>query len=625
VAIALCIVAPLDAQEIVGTLRAEPDARLASGVVVTVNRASDGALVARAVTGERGTFRLTVTTDSLVVRALRIGHQPYTLGALRVAAGARRDVSAILPDARITLATFRAQTDNRCRTRADGAVLVAQLFTQARTALLSSELVSDDGRPQSRYRLVSEHWNARGELIDSLRGVTEEITDSLRAFQSVSVDSLVASGYVVNQSDGSTVYRAPDAHVLVDDRFLSNYCLQLANDHAEQSEWIGVSFRPVRTRRGINEVQGTLWLDRTTYALQQMEFSYLGLDVVTRKANPGGWMAFDSLRSGAWFVSRWEIRMPKVARRVEVAPRSIVNPDRVITEQRVLLGWQHISGDVLSIAVNGEVQYAADVAVSDPIPAADIAVDATRDTSALVLSVPDTTARAIVTHLPTPDSSAFTSPTSGAMLLVRDASNHPIPYALVYVGNSAARATDSLGRVLLARTDQLNVDVRVQRIGFVPHQGAVTRASLTAPFVVSLLPANPTLSEVRAVAPRNTALSRTGFYDRMDRVRRGAIVGEFVAPEELELRAQANIAQALYGKRYVTVRGSSVFGRGGCRMQVLLDGKLMEGNRLDAFVGGNEVMAIEVYASTANAPAELIPLTNRGSCGIVALWTGPRR
>jgi hypothetical protein len=317
--------------------------------------------------------------------------------------------------------------------------------------------------------------------------------------------------------------------------------------------------------------------------------------------------------------------MPKVARRVEVAPRSIVNPDRVITEQRVLLGWQHISGQVLSISVNGAVQYSAPVERADAMPSAHIAAHTARDTAAQASRVPDTTARAIVAPSPEPDSLHSTASTSGALLLVKDADNNPIPYALVYVGNSPARATDSLGRVLLARTDRLDVDVRVQRIGFLPHQGSVVRASLTAPFVVSLSPANPTLSEVRTVSPRNTALSRTGFYDRMERVRGGAIVGEFVAPEELELRAQANIAQALYGKRYVTVRGSSVFGRGGCRMQVLLDGKLMDGNRLDAFVSGNEVMAIEVYASTANAPAELIPLTNRGSCGIVALWTGPRR
>jgi hypothetical protein len=36
-------------------------------------------------------------------------------------------------------------------------------------------------------------------------------------------------------------------------------------------------------------------------------------------------------------------------------------------------------------------------------------------------------------------------------------------------------------------------------------------------------------------------------------------------------------------------------------------------------------MAIEVYNSTANAPSELVPPTGGGSCGLIAIWTGPRR
>jgi hypothetical protein len=43
---------------------------------------------------------------------------------------------------------------------------------------------------------------------------------------------------------------------------------------------------------------------------------------------------------------------------------------------------------------------------------------------------------------------------------------------------------------------------------------------------------------------------------------------------------------------------------------------------IDDLVSGRSVAAIEIYASTANAPAELIPLTGNGSCGIVAIWTG---
>ena len=49
---------------------------------------------------------------------------------------------------------------------------------------------------------------------------------------------------------------------------------------------------------------------------------------------------------------------------------------------------------------------------------------------------------------------------------------------------------------------------------------------------------------------------------------------------------------------------------------------------IDDIVQVNSIAAIEIYASAANAPAELIPLAGaaeQGACGIVAIWTGGRR
>jgi hypothetical protein len=49
---------------------------------------------------------------------------------------------------------------------------------------------------------------------------------------------------------------------------------------------------------------------------------------------------------------------------------------------------------------------------------------------------------------------------------------------------------------------------------------------------------------------------------------------------------------------------------------------------IDDILSPTSIAAIEIYASAANAPAELIPLVGAaqsGSCGIVAIWTGGRR
>jgi hypothetical protein len=210
-------------------------------------------------------------------------------------------------------------------------------------------------------------------------------------------------------------------------------------------------------------------------------------------------------------------------------------------------------------------------------------------------------------------------------LRVLDADSLPIPYAMVSLDGGAARPTDPEGRLADRLEGKLAVAARVQRVGYAPFDGTLTRASDAEPFLVQLEPIRPTLEAVRTVAPRAPMLVRTGFYDRLDRRRSGAFVGEFITPEELELRAVGRITSVLAGKPYVQVANGRVWGRGGCRMNVFLDGKLMGDNTPDDYVGSHEVMAIEIYPSTANAPAELIPVTANGSCGIVAFWTGPRR
>jgi hypothetical protein len=226
---------------------------------------------------------------------------------------------------------------------------------------------------------------------------------------------------------------------------------------------------------------------------------------------------------------------------------------------------------------------------------------------------------------------AQTAPTAesergdGARIRVVDRDGVPIPFAMVGIAGRALRAANAEGEVPLPSDRRPDWTVRVQRIGYVPHDGRLGDVAAGAPVVITLAPLPATLSEVRTIAPRETMLSRTGFYDRLERVRRGAFVAAFLSPEELEQRAFVRISNVLAGQPYVTVDRGRLYGRAGCPMQLLLDGKLIEGNSPDELISAAEVMAIEIYASTANAPAELIPVTTQGSCGIVAFWTGPRR
>lgn len=144
--------------------------------------------------------------------------------------------------------------------------------------------------------------------------------------------------------------------------------------------------------------------------------------------------------------------------------------------------------------------------------------------------------------------------------------------------------------------------------------------------------------------------------------------GDLRTPEQLDEKAGfTKVTQMIAGSPYARVesmqldyqRGGGrvlvVVGRGGCPMSILLEGSLVRGTAqdyaisetpqslnprgtrsderqsldakisIDDVVDGRSIMAIEIYPSTGNAPAELVRAAGRGSCGIVALWTGARR
>ncbi len=208
----------------------------------------------------------------------------------------------------------------------------------------------------------------------------------------------------------------------------------------------------------------------------------------------------------------------------------------------------------------------------------------------------------------------------------------PVAFANVHVGGSPVRIADSLGVVTLDRNARGPLRLRVLRLGFQP-QDSTYRPDEQGIYSVVLTPLATELQAVTVSGVADTPLARTGFYERMRQVDRGAVVGEFITPEELDQRDVGIVSNMLFGRRYVTVRqsrfgqlgGRELKGRGGCQMTLLVDGRRVSDAGPDNLLTGREVMAIEIYPSGANAPSELITLTGRGSCGIVSFWTGPRR
>jgi hypothetical protein len=184
-------------------------------------------------------------------------------------------------------------------------------------------------------------------------------------------------------------------------------------------------------------------------------------------------------------------------------------------------------------------------------------------------------------------------------------------------------------------------------MGYAPFVERVGR-NAAGEMVVTLHLLAQSLAPVTVEGRRDpTPLEKSGFYDRVQRAQRGAFNADFITPEELDARLGARTSDLLYGRRFVFPDGNGrqkvLKGRGGCKMTIYLDGQLVRPERIgggrfggssegivpiDDIVNATAIAAIEIYASAANAPAEMIPLVGsaqQGACGIVALWTGGRR
>ncbi|MGV3709001.1 MAG: carboxypeptidase-like regulatory domain-containing protein [Gemmatimonas sp.] len=317
-AVTVVPVARGEAQEVRGVVYRADGVTPAAGVVAVLMHATrSDSIIARTVTNERGRFTLGSRTPfTATLRLLRVGFQPMNAGSFELAVGDSRDVSVTLNEMRIELATRTVRSSSRCEIRPDGANTVAQLFQQARTALIATT-TTIEGNVRAEYVNYQRMHDRRQELLSPVARATRT-SGTLKPYASASVDSLERRGYVV-ESGTDFVYYAPDADVLLSDRFLSQHCLQYVEKHESLPQLVGVAFKPVVARPNFVDIQGTLWLDRATSELQFLDYSYTSLPDHLERAGLGGRVDYAQMANGVWFVSEWSIRMP-IVREQAAAP-----------------------------------------------------------------------------------------------------------------------------------------------------------------------------------------------------------------------------------------------------------------------------------------------------------------
>lgn len=342
VGLALALAGPGAAQTVDVRLADEVTREPAAGAIVRLLR--DGAPVALALTDIAGRVVLSAPgAGTYRLRADRIGYQGIETEPFTLAAGetVRRDLA--MPGIRVNLPTIEVRAPSRCGRGRNDPLAVA-LWEEVQKALTANVLTLRAERVPVRVDEFERELNLGGR---TGREYTVRSTITRGApFVSVAPEVLAARGFVTTEGD-SLVFSAPDAALLLSDAFVDTHCFGAVS--RARDSLVGLTFEPVPGRT-VPDVRGTLWVHRQSSELRTLEYGYV-FPTGERQPLLGGRVEFTRLPAGAWIVSEWHIRMPRLRGRTVRAPSG----ER--REEPYVVGYLERGGRAR--AISGEPQPAA--------------------------------------------------------------------------------------------------------------------------------------------------------------------------------------------------------------------------------------------------------------------------
>lgn len=299
----------LSAQTVRGVVVDQLDRPL-SGVVLQLSD-STSRVVMRALTNERGEFRLTGPQDGRYrIRSTRIGFQPVNSELLALGRAADLTQRIVLVSRPVVLQAVRSVVRTNCRPLGlDSTAATFAAWEQVRAALTAADVTSDNQQLSTTTLTYDRTKTLDGVPVQQSGRVTS--AKGAQAWHSVSADSLRKVGYVVMDGDGKgRVFHGPDLRVLASDVFTEDHCFHVTT--SPDSARFGIAFEPTPQRRNMPEITGTFWIDPATSELRELQWQYINVARNIDETSTGGEMRFARLRNGQWLISRWTIRMPLV-------------------------------------------------------------------------------------------------------------------------------------------------------------------------------------------------------------------------------------------------------------------------------------------------------------------------
>lgn len=301
--------ASLVAQEIRGELREEESGRPVSGALVVL---LDGGGTVRqgSLTDQAGRFRLRApTVGQFSIRAEHLGYRTVTRALVLLMAESAESLILFTRPEPIELAGLEVVAERRCRVRPGRGLAAHTLWEQAQKALFSAAVLQDQQLIEYEVRTYERDFSLQRGRSRTLNSSVQTVRG--RPFSTASAEDLVEHGFIRADGDGLVFY-GPDAQVLLSDAFLNDYCWYVQRDRDRRESVVGLAFEPVQ--RASPGIQGVLWLDARTGALQYLEYHYTNVPGRGPEDLTGGRIEFARIPEGGWIVQRWWIRTTQVAR-----------------------------------------------------------------------------------------------------------------------------------------------------------------------------------------------------------------------------------------------------------------------------------------------------------------------
>jgi hypothetical protein len=341
---------PISAQTIRGELLEESvGSPIDAAFLVLLDES--GTDVAAALTNHAGRFILQAPGPGrYTIRAERIGYESFSTRGLSVEDGQTIEYRLTMPVRPIHLDALSVESERQCEIRPAEGLRAARVWEEARKALMAAAWTEE----QSTFRFTTRMHRSTLDP-ETLRVLEEEAEIlsglSTNPFRALPVEELASLGYVRSLSKEIDEYYAPDAHVLLSDRFIDDHCFRVVDGDGETEGLVGMLFEPL-LRDDRADVRGVLWLNRADAQLQFIEYGYENLPGGFQSDRVGGRVQFRILPSGAWIVDNWYIRMPVVeslARWENVGPPGPARRQEMRREHRLAAVLEE-GGEVLVVA-----------------------------------------------------------------------------------------------------------------------------------------------------------------------------------------------------------------------------------------------------------------------------------